>query len=118
MPAQGRWSTFRFSSSLSQHFSKINFRPVNRRFTIKKQMMKKLSLAICYIFMSVLVFAQQQFQGKVTDAANGAPIPGATVEFENSGTTVSGQNGLFSISLPPRSYVVTVTSIGYRKLAT
>ncbi len=78
--------------------------------------MKKLSLAICYILISVFVFAQQTFTGRVTDAASALPVPGATIVFGSSGTVVSDAAGNFSLRLTPRSYQVTITSIGYRKL--
>lgn len=77
--------------------------------------MKKLSLAICYILMHVTTFAQKNFHGKVTDASTGAAIPGATVEFENNGTAVTNGQGLFSLYIPPRSYLVKISSIGYKK---
>ncbi|MEO5995223.1 MAG: TonB-dependent receptor plug domain-containing protein [Chitinophagaceae bacterium] len=78
--------------------------------------MKKLSLAICYILLNVPIFAQKTFKGKVTDASNGLAVPGATVEFENNGTVVTDANGIFNIYIPPRSYVVKISSVGYKML--
>src|SRR4051794_21376427 len=77
--------------------------------------MKKLSLAICYILMNVTVFAQNTFKGKVIDITSGTPIQGATVSFENEGSVVTDANGMFSIKVPPHSYVVRLSSIGYKK---
>lgn len=80
--------------------------------------MKKLSLAICYILMNVHIFAQNTFKGKVTDAMSGSPVQGATVEIEKNGSVVTDANGMFTITLPPHSYLFKITSIGYKKLET
>src|SRR5438094_793799 len=78
--------------------------------------MKKLSLAICYILINVIAFAQNTFKGKVTDGSTGSAIQGATVEFEKNGSAITNADGIFSINLPPHSYLVRITSIGYKKL--
>jgi len=80
--------------------------------------MKKLSLAICYILMNVHIFAQNTFKGKVTDATSGSAVQGATVEFEKNGSVVTDANGIFTISIPFHSYLIKITSIGYKKLET
>ncbi len=84
----------------------------------KNKLMKKLSLAICYILLNVTIFAQNTFKGKVTDAATGSAVPGATVSFQNNGSVVTDENGSFTISIPPHSYLIRITSIGYKKLET
>jgi iron complex outermembrane receptor protein len=80
--------------------------------------MKKLSLAICYILMNVHIFAQNTFKGKVTDATSGSAVQGATIEFEKNGSVVTDANGIFTISIPSHSYLIKITSIGYKKLET
>jgi iron complex outermembrane receptor protein len=83
---------------------------------IKNTLMKKLSLAICYFLMNVTVFAQNTFKGKVTDAGNGSPVPGATVEVEKNGSTVTDANGFFSINILQHAYLFKITSVGYKRL--
>ncbi|MGN8058796.1 SusC/RagA family TonB-linked outer membrane protein [Pedobacter sp. 22163] len=55
--------------------------------------------------------------GKVTDAANNSPVPGAVVKILNTSlATSTGSNGTytFSVDLPPGKYQVQVSFIGYK----
>ena len=51
--------------------------------------------------------------GTVTDAANGHPIPGATVRA-GDGRAVSRADGHFAMAVPAGSYDVTASAFGYR----
>nr|AIA16852.1 Cna protein B-type domain protein [uncultured bacterium] len=77
-------------------------------------MMKKLSLAICYILINVIAFAQSRYSGKVLDAATSLPITGATIQVDQTATYLSDENGNFSIPLSSSQRIITITSIGYK----
>ena len=51
--------------------------------------MKKLTLLVFFSLMGTFLFAQTTVTGKIVDAKNGAPIPGATVKVvgKSLGTT-------------------------------
>lgn len=52
--------------------------------------------------------------GKVTESGSGKPIQGATVKIKNgTATTVSDENGSYSIKAPSKESVITVTYVGY-----
>jgi hypothetical protein len=53
--------------------------------------------------------------GMVVDAGSGRPIDGALVAFEDAGRTIVTEgNGRFAVrELPPRTYRVTVSMLGY-----
>src|SRR5688500_1367736 len=83
-------------------------------------------MGLCLLFsiaMAAGVVAQTQSttgtnQGNVLDA-NGAAIPGATVEIKNLGTNLTrtittDEEGRFvALSLPPGKYSVTVSNKGF-----
>jgi iron complex outermembrane receptor protein len=60
-------------------------------------------------------FAQQgTIQGRVTDAASGAPISGATVQIVGTATGVfTDQDGNYSLVMQPGEYTVRATTLGY-----
>jgi len=63
---------------------------------------------------------QRSIKGKVTDASNGDPLPGANVYIPklNIGAA-TGVNGTYVISsVPTGTYTVTVTYVGYKKYTT
>ena len=85
--------------------------------------MKRLFLFLCLIAAVSVSFAQTQ-QGYVKTrgrlAANGTVIPGtrlsgATLTFKGNKTVVSGNNGVFTFSVPSKTYCVTnVQKNGYQ----
>ena len=74
--------------------------------------MKKL-LTLITVFTSMMMWAQTQVSGTVTDA-DGQPLPGANIVLDGSTGAVSDFDGNFSLSTdqqPPFS--LTVSSVGF-----
>ena len=74
--------------------------------------MKKL-LTLIAVFASMMMWAQTQVSGTVTDA-DGQPLPGANIVLDGDTGAVSDFDGNFSLStdqLPPFS--LTVSSVGF-----
>ena len=74
--------------------------------------MKKL-LTLITVFASMMMWAQTQVSGTVTDA-DGQPLPGANIVLDESTGAVSDFDGNFSLSTdqqPPFS--LTVSSVGF-----
>ncbi|NNE29219.1 MAG: TonB-dependent receptor [Saprospiraceae bacterium] len=73
-------------------------------------------------FISLMIFlacfssthAQSIFRGKVFDAETGEPLIGATILFENGGTT-SNPEGSFELSLPAGAYSIQIGYVGYQE---
>jgi TonB-dependent starch-binding outer membrane protein SusC len=75
---------------------------------------KRVTGLMILLLISAAVFAQQKLiRGKVTDA-EARPLAGTTVSVK--GTNVSARtdpDGLYSISVPPKSTVLVFTFVGY-----
>jgi iron complex outermembrane recepter protein len=71
-------------------------------------------LSLCLIFSSYLVFAQQTFTVKVTDAKTGNPVTDASVVIKatNKGATTNS-DGVFIIQAKPGE-ILEITSVGYK----
>ncbi|MEY2916365.1 MAG: hypothetical protein RIS73_79, partial [Bacteroidota bacterium] len=78
--------------------------------------MRKLILSIItLVFFTVAVFAQNRtITGRITDAAEGTAIAGASVIVlnEKSGTKTDA-NGRFELSVPSGAKILEVSFIGY-----
>jgi len=78
-----------------------------------------VACVIALMFMCAPVSAQSGFiTGKITDAANGDALPGSNVVVRNlQGGFVTGastnNSGAFEIKVPPGTYIVEATYIGY-----
>src|SRR5687768_9141159 len=71
-----------------------------------------LFFLISFLLGGFQVFAQQQVTGRVTSAGNSA-IPGVTVTVkETSVSSLTNDNGQFTIVAPPASTLV-ISHIGY-----
>ncbi len=72
-------------------------------------------MLLCALMISVTeAFAQVKVTGVVTDAADGTPIPFASVVVKNSSTgTAADADGKYSISVPSAKSVLVFSSIGY-----
>lgn len=78
--------------------------------------MKRLIFAISFLLIICPVFAQEKFtiNGTIKDSSNGEILIGATVfilEIKNGGIT--NEYGFYSITLPPATYTMRVSYIGY-----
>ncbi len=76
--------------------------------------MKKLSLLIAILFSSFLLFAQQVFTIKVSDAKTGSPLSNASVKIKNTkkGITANG-DGIVKLQANVND-VLEISSIGYK----
>jgi len=78
--------------------------------------MKKLNLLLVLVFCSTILFAQQIFTVKVTDAKNGDPLPNASIKIKSSkkGFTANSE-GVVKIQATAND-VLEITSVGYKFL--
>lgn len=68
----------------------------------------------CFILFAFSGFSQQIVRGKVSDAGNGAGIPGASVLVKGSSSGTSTQpDGSYSITLPANATTLVVKYLGY-----
>ncbi len=76
---------------------------------------KKLKYAVILFMLPFFVNAQQKtIVGKVTSEKDGAAVSGATVTAKgNTKATKTGDDGMFSLTVPSTTKSVTVTSVGY-----
>src|SRR5438309_2077132 len=76
--------------------------------------MKGILYIICFMFSSVLAFAQREVRGQLTDNETGQPIRGASIKVKNtnSGTT-SDENGNFRLALPNGAETLQISFTGY-----
>src|SRR6187402_2299056 len=76
--------------------------------------MKNIILsALLFFIISSTSFAQQMLHGKVTDAATGKPLAGASVTFAGTGGTTTDNDGNFSIDCN-KTKKITVSFVGYQ----
>ena len=75
--------------------------------------MRRLLLSVSFILSSYLLFSQQNFTVKVTDAVTGNPVTNASVVVKatNKGAT-SNSDGVYTIMAKPND-VLEITCIGY-----
>ena len=74
--------------------------------------MKAILLTAVLLFLSGAAFSQKMLKGKVTDAATGKPLLGASVSFAGSGGTTTDNDGLFSVNCNTTSRI-TISFVGY-----
>jgi hypothetical protein len=80
--------------------------------------MKKLFLAISLFFCSCLLFSQDKvtLSGYIKDSSNGEALIGAGLFVEELKMgAVSNVYGFYSISIPPGSYTLTFSYVGFEK---
>lgn len=78
--------------------------------------MRRLSVAFCGVLLTLQLFAQSSFTGKVIDAGDGSSVIGATVDIEKTGTTFTDQNGVFNIRTRQQTIRVRISNIGFKTL--
>ena len=79
-----------------------------------------LLLAGCFFLLHTAAFAQGSLTGTVTDKKTGDTMPGTNVSIQsiNKGASTDA-DGHYTISnIPPGTYTLTVSFIGYKKFST
>ncbi|MBS1502289.1 MAG: carboxypeptidase-like regulatory domain-containing protein, partial [Bacteroidetes bacterium] len=77
--------------------------------------MKNFILALSAWLLPFLAAAQLSVSGKVTDQQTGAALPGATISFNATSSTVSDAKGNYQIhDLTSGPYQLKVTYVGYQ----
>ena len=81
---------------------------------MKRGVLGRLALLLGAVFLSGTLFAQQvTVKGKVTDAADGSPIPGANIAVKGKAAgTISDPNGNYSLSVN-RGDTLVFMFVGY-----
>ncbi|HEY6081897.1 MAG TPA: SusC/RagA family TonB-linked outer membrane protein, partial [Chitinophagaceae bacterium] len=82
-------------------------------------LLNKILLFVALLLYAGTSFAQQKtIRGKVTDARDGAALPGVTVRLkEVSGIgTVSGADGTYSLEVPVAGHTLIFSYVGYDNL--
>src|SRR5258705_1242855 len=75
--------------------------------------MKNIILsALLFFTISLSSFAQQMLHGKVTDAATGKPLAGASVTFAGNGGTTTDKEGSFGIDCN-KTKKIAISFVGY-----
>jgi len=73
-------------------------------------------IPLLWITVSHLMAQQRTIAGRVLNAKDNSPVGAATIHVEGTTTsTVSDENGNFSIGVPAEKITLIVTSIGYQK---
>lgn len=76
---------------------------------------KSSMLVLLCLCSSLALFAQQNITGKIKDAVNGNPIPGATVRVPNSTKgTISDAAGNYTLAVPASVSRLIVSFTGYK----
>lgn len=70
----------------------------------------------CLFLRAGTLFGQEvSLRGKISDAANNAPLPGASVQIKGGSTgTTSSVNGDYQITAPSKESIVVISLIGYK----
>lgn len=85
--------------------------------------MRKLQKVFMLLSMMIYTFLQvahgqtKSVSGKVTDAKDGTPIVGATVQAKGSGqTTITDNEGTFQLSIPQKVTTLKISFVGFKIL--
>ena len=73
----------------------------------------RMLVALGVLLSAPLAAQQGTLSGRVTDAEEGTPVSGATIEIVGQMLGATGGDGDFSASVPAGTYSVIVTLIGY-----
>ncbi len=77
-------------------------------------MRKFIPLLTAFILLHSLLLAQNTITGKVTDAKDGAPLPGVTIRVKGSNTIVQSEaDGSFHIPLKAKEKVLIFSYVGF-----
>ena len=81
--------------------------------------MRKIAhfILMALVLMNTAIAQTKQITGKVTDAADGASLPGVTVSVKGAKTaTVTGSDGTFILGVPQKTTSLTLTYVGYKSI--
>lgn len=82
--------------------------------TRKKLLARTVMLATLFALLSAGAYAQKTVSGKVTNKANGQPIPGATIQLRGTSTvTVTNAEGIYSINTKGTGGTLVATVVGF-----
>jgi TonB-linked SusC/RagA family outer membrane protein len=82
----------------------------------KKALLKTFVLSFFCLLTFPALAQNRVLSGKITDAANGAPLAGVSIAVTGLGTgTTSDANGDFRLSIPQTAKSLTLTYIGYNR---
>jgi len=92
--------------------AKLKFKQINNVIAVSK--MEPSDSADDAERLKIIVKADKEISGTITDADNGDTLPGATVQVKSTQTgTVSDINGNFKLSVPDDALTLVVSYIGY-----
>jgi len=78
-------------------------------------MKKNLSNLFLLLLFTVPAAAQTIVKGKVTASEDGAPVSGAHISAKSTAFgTIADENGNYQLQLPPGTYVLEASSVGYK----
>ncbi len=83
--------------------------------------MRKVTTYLSVLFISILtsaqVWAQKTISGKITDAADGKPLPGATIRASEIRGATSDKNGNFILKdIPENTMALNISYVGYQSV--
>ena len=81
---------------------------------IAKRLLSRVILPLIFLIITQAVFAQKTISGKVTDAKDGSPIVGATIQPKGgtSGTS-TGTDGAYSLTVGNEVTTLVVSYVGF-----
>ncbi|QRR03199.1 TonB-dependent receptor [Dyadobacter sandarakinus] len=75
-------------------------------------------LTFIFSILSLSTFAQRMLKGRITDAEDGKPLPGATIKAGDIRGTQSDQQGNFTLrNIPDAIHAVEVSYVGFQTAA-
>ncbi len=84
---------------------------------IRQNQFQKSTLVVLFLFLSINIFGQQSFSGKIFDAGNKEVLVGASVFVkELQEGSIADINGNYSLNLPRGKYSIVVSYLGYTNI--
>ena len=94
----------------------MNSHPVQvarARTLLWRRVLAAAALLLAAAFAPALAAQNGTLAGRVTDAADGAPLAGAVVRLGGGPSTTSGEDGSYRLQAPAGRYGVTVSRLGF-----
>src|SRR2546421_7111664 len=81
---------------------------------ISKRLLSRIVLPAILLILTQTILAQKVITGKVTDAKDGSPIAGATVQPKGGvGGTTTTTDGTFRITVPDNVNRLVISFVGF-----